>query len=441
MNDPEITFWFWSTFWLIVLLLLGTYFSAAEMAFSSLNRARIKTLAETAGKRGQLAERVVKLSEEHFEEVISTLLICNNTVAIGAATLSAAIMVRLMGEWGYLASTIGVSAIVIVLTDILPKSLAKQSPEQMAVKSVSFLHFWMLLLKPVNAVVLRVNRGLNRAIVSSEPDPTAEEENLHAQEIRFMVEEAEKEGAFEEQDSTIITNAIEFNELTAWDIITPRVDISGISDNASISDVARVFLATGYSRLPVYQDTLDNIIGVIHLRDFLRCFAQVVEGDENTPQVLISQIISPIVFTVTNARITDVLKLMKNEKSHIAIVTDEYGGTEGMVTMDDILERLVGDIWDETDETIEEFTQISEQTYKILCNAYIDDMFAYFGIKATSESNTVGGWIMDNLRGIPETGDTFDFENLTVTVSKAGNRRAEECLVVVTPPSEVITES
>lgn len=429
--NTDTSFIFWSSLSLFALLLLGTYFSATEMAFSSLNRARIKAMADTGGKRGKLAELVVELSENQFEAVISTLLICNNTVAIGAATISAALVVHLVGEWGYLLSTFAISAIVIIFTDILPKSMAKQSPERVAVNCVRFLKWLMAFLKPINFFVLRINSGLNKAIASNEPETTLEEENLHAQEILFMVEEAGKEGAFEEEDSTIITNAIEFNELTAWDIITPRVDIVGIPFDASISDVARVFLETGFSRLPVYQGTLDNINGVIHLRDFLRCFAQVVEGDENTPQVHIAQIISPIVFTVTSARITEVLKLMKNEKSHIAIVTDEYGGTEGMVTMDDILERLVGDIWDETDETIEEFVKLGDDKHQIICNAYIDDMFYYFGIKADSTSNTVGGWIMDTLRGIPKEGDSFDFENLRVTVTKTGKRRVEECIVEV----------
>ena len=434
----DITFILWSSVSLLALLLLGTYFSATEMAMSSLNRARIKNMAEQnpGSKKTRLAEKVVDLSENNFEEVISTLLICNNTVAIAAATISVALFVHLIGEWGYIISTFAISAIVIIFTDILPKSMAKQSPERVAVNCVTFLSFCILILKPINFFVLRINRGLNKAIASNELDSQQEEENLHAQEIIFMVEEAGKEGAFEEEDSAIITNAIEFNELTAWDIITPRVDIVGILEDASISDVARVFLQTGFSRLPVYETTMDNIKGVIHLRDFLRCFAQVVEGDENKPQVSISQIISPIVFTVTSARITEVLKLMKNEQSHIAIVTDEYGGTEGMVTMDDILERLVGDIWDETDETIEEFVKLDNNTHQIICNAYVDDMFSYFGIKADSASNTVGGWIMDTLRGIPKEGDSFDYENLRVTVTKTGVRRVEECIVQVISEEE-----
>jgi CBS domain containing-hemolysin-like protein len=416
---------------LIVLLLFGTYFSATEMAFASVNRARLKNIAEGGGKRGKRAAQVANIYENRFDDVISTLLICNNIVAIAAATLSATLFVRLIGDWGYLFSTIVISAIVIVLTDIFPKSMSKQSPEKVILACAPFMFFLMVILRPVNKGIVKMKNRLSARFVSEEDEKTAEEEQAELeQEIIFMVEEAEKEGAIDEEDSLLITNAIEFNELTAWDIITPRVEIVSIPITADSSHISQQFLESGYSRIPVYEDSLDNIRGVIHMRDFLRHIAT------DTQALELQDILTPALFTVTSARVKDLLKLMKKEKSHIAIVTDEYGGTEGIVTMDDILERLVGDIWDEHDEVIQEFTDVGKNKHKILCTAYIADMFEYFHIKAESESNTVGGWIMDMLRRIPEKGDVFDFENLRVRVTKADQRRALECIVEVLEEEE-----
>ena len=412
---------------LIILLLLGTYFSATEMAFASINRARMKNIAESGGRRGKRATQVSNMFENQFDEVISTLLICNNLVAIAAATVSAALFLRLIGDWGYFVSTFVISAIVIVLTDIFPKTLSKQNPENVILACLPFLRFLMAFLKPINWGIVKMKDGLSAKLKNEDEVPEESEQTLLEQEIILMVEEAEKDGSMDEEDSTLITNAIEFNELNTWDIITPRVEIVSIPITADKEYITQQFLESGYSRIPVYEDSLDNIRGVIHLRDFLRYIAT---HKDNAP-IDISEILAPALYTVTSALLKDLLKLMKEEKSHIAIVTDEYGGTEGIVTMDDILERLVGDIWDENDEVVEEFTDVGKNKHKILCTAYIDDMFDYFNIKGESESNTVGGWIMDMLRRIPAKGDTFDFENLRVRITKADQRRAIECVVEV----------
>ena len=411
---------------LIVLLLLGSYFSGTEMAFASINRAKLKNIAETGGKRGKRAALMFDMFENKFDEVISTLLICNNLVAIAAATVSVSLFVRLIGEWGYFFSTVIISAIVIVLTDIFPKSLTKQNPERAIIAGVPFLIFLMVILKPINKGIAKMKDALTAKFANKETEKTAEEEQAElGQEIIFMVEEAEKDGSMNEEDSTLITNAIEFSELDAGDIITPRVEIVSVPITADRDTIAQQFLDSGYSRLPVYEDSLDNIKGVVHIRDFLRHLA--TKDDTFN----LESILTPAVFTVTGARVKELLQLMKKQKSHIAIVTDEYGGTEGIVTMDDILERLVGDIWDEHDEVVEEFRDVGNNKHLILCTAYIDDMFEYFDVKGESESSTVGGWIMDMLRRIPEKGDSFTFENLLVRVTKVDQRRAVECIVEV----------
>ena len=421
---------------LIILLLFGVFFSGAEMAFSSLNRARIKNMAESGGKRGRRANIVADLYENRFDEVISTLLTCNNLVAITSATVSVSLFVRLLGEWGYIVSTVLISAIVIVFTDIFPKSISKQQPEKIAIACAPIIKFLMVILKPVNWVIAKIKNSISAPFATKEEDNGEDEQALRGQELIFMVEEAEKDGAINEDESLLITNAIEFDDITAGDIITPRVDILSIPHDASIDDVAVMFLESGYSRMPVYEDSLDNIKGVIHLRDFLRCMAK---SNDEKPLTL-ADITTPAIYTVPSAKIAELLQLLKKERSHIAIVTDEYGGTEGIVTMDDILERLVGDIWDEHDEIIEEFVPLGDNKYKILCTAYIDDMFEFFEMKAESEANTVGGWIMDELRRIPEEGDSFTFEKLNVTITKSDQRRPEECLVEVIHSNELIND-
>ena len=410
---------------LILLLSMGIYFSAAEMAFASLNRARIKSISENTGKRGRRAQRVMQLYENRFDETISTLLIGNNFVAITSATVAVVLFTRLMGDLGYFLATVVISAVVIVFTDIIPKSITKQQPENVAIFVMPLLGLFMAFLSPLTWCVVKLKDRVSAKIAPDNNHPVEDEQQLLSQELVFMVEEAEKGGTLGEDESHLITNAIEFNDVLAWDIHTPRVDIVSLPVTASVDEAAKLFLESGYSRVPVYEDSLDTIVGIVHLRDFLKCMATV---DKKKP-LTIKDILTPAVFTVTSARVTDVLTLLKKEKSHMAIIADEYGGTEGLVTMEDILEQLVGDIWDESDEIIEEFVKLANGKYKVLGNADIDKMFEIFGIEAESESNTVGGWIMDELRRVPTEGDTFTSRNLSVTVTKADGRRTEECIV------------
>ena len=412
---------------LIITLLLGIYFSAAEMAFSSLNRARINSLAEGITPQATRAKKVVELYENRFDEVISTLLICNNTVAITSATISVALFVTLIGEWGYFVSTVLISAIVIVFTDIFPKSLSKENPEKIAMISLPFLLTLMTLLQPINWLIFKFRHLFSKKNTIENEALDAIEQELREQELKFMIEEAEKDGAIAEEDTELITNAIEFNDITVWDIITPRVDLISVPHVATKDEVMASFLEAEYSRMLVYEETVDQIKGVIHLRDFLRLLATC---DDDLPLQLMD-VIKPAVFTVTSAKISDVLKLFKKEHTHLAVVVDEYGGTEGIVTMDDILERLVGDIWDEHDEVIEEFLEILPGKYRILCTSYIADLFAFLNVKAESESNTVGGFIMEMLRRTPVVGDEFIFENLLINVTKVEAHRAVECVLEV----------
>jgi len=404
------------------------------MAFASLNRARINSMADTPSGKSKRARQVVDLYEKRFDEVIATLLICNNTVAITSATISVALFVQLLGEWGYFVSTVMISAVVIVFTDIFPKSIAKENPEQVAMVCYPLLYLLMTILKPINWLIMKFKNLFNRKSEDENPVLAVEEQELRGQELIYMAREAEKDGAITEEDTELITSAIEFNDITVWDIITPRVDVVSVPMDAEPADVMALFLEAEYSRVVVHEGTLDNIKGIIHLRDFLR----LVASSESAEPLTLADVLKPAVFTVTSAKISDVLQLFKKEHTHLAVVIDEYGGTEGIVTMDDILERLVGDIWDEHDEVVEEFVQLEAGRFRILCTSYIADLFAFFDLKAESESSTVGGWIMDELKRTPELGDTFEFMNLVVTVTEVDQLRAVECVVEITETEEEI---
>jgi len=406
---------------LVVLLMIGTFFSAAEMAFSALSRARLKSMADGGNKRKRAA-LALKLTDR-FDELLSAMLICNNLVAITSATVAAVLFIRLFPYYGAYISTVVVSVVVIVFTDIFPKTLAKEAPESVAIFCAPAAFVLMTLLKPINIILAKWKAHLSHAFMSRTKEDEDTERGYGNQALLYMIEEAEQEGTINEEDSLLISNAIEFHDLRAEDILTPRVNIIGISVGSTIDEAASIFMESGYSRLPVYDESIDNITGIIHIRDFIKCVGHNHQS--------LDSIITPAVYTVMSAKITELFKLLQRKKSHMAIVTDEYGGTEGIVTMEDILEQLVGEIWDESDEVIEEFIPLPDGSHKVLCAADIEKMFEYFDMEDEPEVSTVSGWIMDQLGRTPEVGDTFMYKNLNVTVTKADQRRAEECIITV----------
>jgi len=400
----------------VILLILSAYFSAIEMAFSSLNRIRVKNMAENGSKRAKL---VLDLYD-HYDRLISTIVVGNTIVSITSASVAAVLFIDVFGDIGATISTVVITVAILIFCEITPKNLAKESPEKFALAFSPFLRVLIVILTPVNFVFAQWRKFLS-FLFKTKPDDRA----MTEQELLSVVEEAQHDGAIDENDKELINNAIEFNDTRAEDILTPRVDITGAPKDASIDTIRDLFLRTGYSRMVIYDESMDNIIGVIHLRDF---YSLTVTGGHS-----IDSIISPAVFVAPAMKINDLLKLLQKEQSHMAVVTDEYGGTAGIVTMEDILEALVGEIWDESDEVIEEFTKLGEDKYRIICTADLGKMFEYFNLsgEADPDSSTVSGWIMNMLQKIPEEGDTFGYENLTVTVNKTSHRRVLECTVTV----------
>jgi len=406
---------------LFVLLVLSIFFSANETAYSALNRIRLKHMAEKGSRRAALALTLHK----DFNKLLSTLLIGNNVVNLSMASICAVLFVRRFGDIGATISTVVLTVVVVVFADVTPKVLAKGAPERVAQVCAPFLRVFMFLLAPFN-YFFKLWKQLLQAVFKS----NFKERAMTEEELMSIVEEAEQDGIIDKDDSKLLHNALEFYDQQARDILTPRIDVVAISRNALPEEISAKFIEKGLSRLPVYDGSVDNIVGILHMRDF---FAHVT-NPESYKGLNIDRLMTPPVFVAALTNIGDLFKQLQKEKSHIAVVSDEYGGTEGIVTMEDILEELVGEIWDEADEVVEKFTDWGNNKYRVLCTTSMDDFYEYFhipGKKPDFESPTVGGWIVDMLGKIPEKGDTFTIGNLTVIVHKTQHRRALECIVKV----------
>ncbi|MBQ3900253.1 MAG: HlyC/CorC family transporter, partial [Clostridia bacterium] len=391
-----------------LLVLMSSYFSATETAFSSLNKTRLKTLSEKGNKR---AASTLALSEK-YDRLLSTVLIGNNIVNILLASMATVFFIRVMRgnvQTGTTVATVVVTVVVLIFGEISPKSLAKESPENFAMFSTPIIRFFIVILYPLTFLFSLWQKMLTKVF------KIKGDRKMTPDELLVLVDEVEEGGAIDADESELLRSAIEFNDQEAEDILTPRVDIEGVSADSTKEEIAQVFTDTGFSRLPVYKDSIDNIIGVVHQKDFY-------DGPKITDKSL-EEIMQEPVFVTPSMKISDLLNKLQQEKSHIAVVTDEYGGTLGIVTMEDILEELVGEIWDEHDEVIEEFTKLDDGSYKIICSADLDEMFELFEIEGESDSNTVSGWVMDELGKIPAEGDQFDYENLHVTVTETDNNR------------------
>ena len=399
---------------IIVCIVMSAYFSATETAFSSFNRIRLKNMAEKGNKKAKL---VMKLSE-NYDSLLSTILIGNNIVNILSASLATVLFVDMLGsEVGPSASTAVTTIVVLIFAEVTPKSIAKELPEKFAMFSAPFLKMLIVILTPFNFLFGQWKKLLSFIIKSSDEGGMTEEELLS------IVEEVEQEGGIDEQESRIIRSAIEFTDEEAVDILTPRIDITAVSTEASKDEIAEVFAKTAYSRLPLYKDTIDNIIGIIYQKDFHNYVYH------NTREI--SEIIRPVLFVPKNKKISDLLKELQQKKLHIAVVLDEFGGTVGIVTLEDILEELVGEIWDEHDEVNAQIEKISETEYMVLGNANLEKLFETLGIEGIEEENSavVNGWIMNQLGKVPQKDDVFTYKDYVVKVLEMDVNRVEKVLI------------
>ena len=403
---------------IVLLVTMSAYFSATETAFSSMNKIRMKSRADAGDRRALLA---MNLSED-YDRLISTILIGNNIVNITASTVGTVLFTKLYEAYGPTISTVVLTLVVLIFGEISPKSLAKEHAEGFAMFSAPILRVLLVILRPLNFLFSQWKRLLNLIFRPSE-DPGITEEELIT-----MVSEAENEGGLDQHESQLIRSAIEFGDLEAGDILTPRVDIVAVEDSATMDEIAAAFAESGYSRLPVYHKDVDDIVGVIHEKDFN---AARYHGQHD-----ISGCITPVHYTTANAELGPLLRTLQKKKTHMAIVVDEYGGTEGLLTMEDILEELVGEIWDEHDEVVESFRKQAAGSYLVAAGADLTDLYDLFAIRGDSDASTVSGWVIDQLGRLPLAGDHFQAEGLDVTVTKVDHRRVLEVRVALAEEPE-----
>ena len=403
------------------LLVCSAFFSATETAFLSANRTKLKLLSQEGNRK---AESTLKTTEK-FDQFLSTALLGNNIVNILASSIATVFFISYFGNIGVTIATSVTTILVLIFGEITPKIIAKENPEKFAMFSNLPMRFFMLAFTPINYFFTAWKKILVKVFHIRKDNTVTEAELL------TFVEEVRQVGGINEGEEHLIRNAIEFDETTANDILTPRVDMTAVSVNDTVESIEKCFCETGYSRLPVYRDSIDNIIGIVLLKDF---FIKTVR--EHNP---LESIIMPAIYISETIKITSLLKKLQAKKSHLAVVIDEFGGTVGIVTMEDIVEELVGEIWDEHDEAMENIIQLANGNYRILGNTSLKDFFEVIGMDEKdldANASTAGGWVIEYLGEIPREGQQFIINNFAVTILKKTRNRVMELEVIKTGNSE-----
>ncbi len=396
----------WKIVILALLVMCSAFFSATETAYSSLNRIRLKTMAED-NRRAALA---LALAED-YDRLLSTILVGNNLVNIAATSLATVLFVRHFGDAGVTLSTVVMTVAVLIFGEVSPKSLAKDAPERFACAVAPVMRALCVILTPVNAFFSLWKRLLRRLV------HRRQEKGITEEELLTLVDEAESGGGIDSSEGELLRSAIEFHDITASDILIPRVDVVAADLEDSREQVSAVFSESGFSRLPVCRENMDDVVGILTQKDFYNP----VNRDKPLAQLLTAPLfVPPGIQTLT------LFSLLQKNRTHMAIVVDEFGGTEGIVTLEDILEELVGEIWDEHDEIVQEIQPMGEGAYRILCSAPLEDFFRLLNIDQEPDFATVGGWVIHQFGRIPAEGDRFAWGDWTIAVTRRDGPRVLE---------------
>ena len=411
------------TLWAALVILVGfsAFFSASETAFSSLNQIRLKSRAEDGDSS---AARVLAMAEQ-YDKLLSTILIGNNIVNIAAASIGTILFTQMLGaERGATMSTIVLTIIVLIFGEVTPKSLAKEMPEKVATAVSPFLVLLMALMTPLTWLFTQWKKLLGHFVHSGEADTITEGE------LMTMVSEAENDGELTDRESELIRSAIEFDDVEVEEILTPRVDVVAVEDDIPLEELAQTFAESGYSRLPVYHGTIDNIIGVVHEKDFY--IARLKKATK------IDDLVVPTLYTTGSTQISQLLRTLREQHHHLAVVVDEYGGTEGIITLEDILEELVGEIWDEHDEVTEDFRKQSDGSWLVSGSASVDDLYEELDLPEEEDidSNTVNGLVQEKTCHLPKVGDRFTLGEYDGVVTRTAKRRVTEVRLTTAAPAE-----
>ena len=414
----------WSTIAIcVVLILLSAFFSSTETAFSSVSKIRLKNLADNGNKKAKTALYVA----ERYSKALTTILVGNNIVNIANSALATVFFVNIFGEaQGTVISTVVITIVVLIFGEVLPKNIAIDNAEKICITFAPVLKFLMVLLTPLSIILMGINKLYKKlARNSNHQEPSVTED-----ELKYIIESIEEEGVLEQQESELVQSALEFDEKTAEEILTPRVDMVAIDIDDPVEEITELVLKERYSRIPVYRDNIDKIIGVLHTRDYLEALVN------NNEKPNIEAMLQPAHFIYKTKKLSALLADFKYNKIHLAVVTDDYGGILGIVTMEDLLEQIVGEIWDEDEEVEKMSLKISDNKYEVSGDMPISDMLELFD-KPTkyieTESNSVGGWALEQLANIPEPGEQFTYKELEITIREVLDQRILSMIIVYTP--------
>ncbi len=409
---------------MIVLLALSAFFSATETAFSTFNKIRMKNMAQNGNKR---AKMVLKLDDK-YDKLINTILIGNNLVNIMLSSIATIFFVDLFTSNESLGATVSTAVItvaVLIFGEISPKVIARGHADGIVLAFVYIINAVGIVLTPLSFIFGGWSKLLMKIFKPKTESAYTEDELI------TIVDEAEEDGSIETEEGDLIRSAIEFADVSAGDILTPRVDICAIAKDTSIEEIAKIFIENAYSRLPVYNEDIDDIIGILHEKDFFVAY-------HNNNKTITKYLQKPV-HVSEHIKIADLMQVLKAKKCHMAIVVDEFGGTMGIVTMEDIIEELIGDVFDEHDEVTEDYKEQDDGSFVVKCSADLDDFIEKFNLKIRDDEDmpqTLNGLIMKVLETFPKVGDTFDYQSLSIEVRKIGTKRVEEVIVTQKEPEE-----
>lgn len=401
---------------ILILIILSAFFSSVETAFSTVNTIRLKHDAQNGSKKAQDALYIT----ENYDKALTTVLIGNNIVNISCSSIATVLCINLFGDMGAAISTGAVTLLVLTFGEIMPKCIAKERADSYCLFTARALRILMTVFTLIVFIFIKMKSAALKRMHKNEKTPSVTED-----ELKYIIESIEEEGVLEQQERELVQSALDFDEKTVQEVLTPRVDITAIEVNDDVRDIAKLILSERYSRIPVYKDTLDNIIGILHTRDFLEA---IVNGE--TPNI--QKLIQPAYFIYKTKKLSKVLTDFKHKKLNIAIVSDEYGGTVGIVTMEDLLEEIVGEIWDEDEEIEHMYKELPDGSYEISGDMDIDEMLELFALDPKtiqSESVSVGGWVLEMLGSIPNEGDSFQFDPLFITVTEVSEQRITKLVI------------
>lgn len=409
---------------IVVLIAMSAFFSASETALTSANRIRLKNMSDNGNKSAARTLRIL----QKYDKAVTTILIGNNIVNIACSSLATLLAIRLISsrfgetagnQYGSLASTIATTIVVLIFGEVLPKSMAKDHAEGVSMGVSGIISFLMVIFTPFSAFFIGL-KNLAAKLFRSKQSVSVTEEELMA-----IIDEIEDEGVLEQQESNLVRSALQFDEITVDEIITPRVRVVAVEASEDADKIFEMFMGEQYSRMPVYEKTLDNIVGVINQKDFIKAY------DERGSELIVRELIQETIYFPCMLKISEVLRTMQKKKCHMAVVLDQHGGTLGIVTMEDLLEELVGEIWDESDEVKSPITVLSERTFSVYGEVSLNSFRRFLSgrdinVDIASEAHTVAGWTLELFGSIPQENDFVETDDFVVTVTETSELRVNK---------------